>query len=58
MTQSLLPQAANSTEAPKPTAAAEALAHLEQAWAYYTPETVAPVRDEDTDGVVDYFAAA
>ncbi|APG48351.1 hypothetical protein PhaeoP97_02976 [Phaeobacter porticola] len=42
--------------------AAEALAHLDQAWAYYTPEPrlsqLSPDAVTSTEGAVDYYAAA
>ncbi|UWR61076.1 hypothetical protein [Phaeobacter inhibens] len=51
--------AANSLSSPKAERAAEALAHLEQAWAYYVPEPYVPAADPAiTEGVVDYYAAA
>ncbi|WP_405107782.1 hypothetical protein L0Z65_11620 [Phaeobacter sp. BS52] len=54
--------AANSSASPKAGRAAEALAHLEQAWAYYVPEprvaSRAITEPATTEGVVDYYAAA
>ncbi|AHD10850.1 hypothetical protein [Phaeobacter gallaeciensis] len=54
--------AANSATSPKVGRAAEALAHLEQAWAYYVPEPRAAsgaiIEPATTEGVVDYYAAA
>lgn len=43
-----------------PNAQAEAaLKDLEQAWAYYTPETQPEIKDEQpTQGYVAYYAAA